>query len=72
MPTFIKYEMLWVCDKGQCVVHYKLTSLMPRSHIHGSPRQFYYGLNLKDYPGNANFGSPIRMPYICVIKYYYV
>ena len=26
MLKFIKYEMLWICDKGQCVVHYKLTS----------------------------------------------
>ena len=28
-------------------------SLMPRSHFHGSPRRFYYGLNLTDDPGNA-------------------
>ena len=28
---------------------------MPRSHIHGSPRRFYYGLNLTDDLGNANF-----------------
>ena len=28
--------------------------VMPRSHIHGSPRRFYYGLNLTDDPGNAN------------------
>ena len=51
-----------------------LEFLMPRSHIHGSPRQFYYGLNLTDDPGNANFRSPIRMHYIHVrmIKYYYV
>ena len=34
---------------------------MPRSHIHGSPRRFYYGSNLTDDPGNANFRSPIRM-----------
>ena len=40
---------------------------MPRSHIHGSPRQFYYGLNLTDDPGNANFRSPIRMHYIRII-----
>ncbi|CAC5395216.1 unnamed protein product [Mytilus coruscus] len=26
---------------------------MPRSHIHGSPRRFHYGLNLTDDPGNA-------------------
>ena len=36
-------------------------SIMPRSHIHGSPLQFYYGLNLKDDPANANFRSLIRM-----------
>ena len=46
--------------------------LMPRSHIHGSPRRFYYGLNLTDDPGNANFRSPIWMHYICMIKDYYV
>ena len=41
---------------------------MPRSHIHGSPRRFYYGLNLKDNQGNANFSSPIWMHYIRMIK----
>ena len=46
--------------------------LMPRSHIHGSPPRFYYGFNLTDDPGNANFRSPIRMHYIRMIKYYYV
>ena len=38
------------------VIDYQLdyvTSLMPRSHIHGSPRWFYYGLNLTDDPENA-------------------
>ena len=40
---------------------------MPRSHIHG----FYYGLNLTDDPGNANFHRPIHMHYIRTIKYYY-
>ena len=45
---------------------------MPRSHIHGSPRRFYYGLHLMDDPGNGNFRSPIRMHYIRMIKYYYV
>ena len=44
---------------------------MPTSNIHGSPRRFYYGLNLMDDPGNANFRSPIRMHYIRMIKYYY-
>ena len=46
--------------------------LLPRSHIHGSPRRFYCGLNLTDGPGNANIRSPIRMHYIRMIKYYYV
>ena len=45
---------------------------MPRSHIHGSPRRFYYGLNLMDDHGNANFCSLIRMHYIPMIKYYYL
>ena len=47
-------------------------TIMPRSHIHGSPRRFYYGLNLTDDAGNAKFRSPIRMHYIRMIKYYYV
>ena len=34
---------------------------MPRSHSHGSPRRFHYGLNLTDDPENANFRSLIRM-----------
>ena len=38
-------------------------SVMPRSHIHESSRRFYYGLNLTDDPGNANFCSLILMPY---------
>ena len=45
---------------------------MPRSHIHGSPRRFYYRLNLTDDPGNTNFCSPMLMHYIHMIKYYYV
>ena len=47
--------------------------LMPRSHIHESPRRFHYRLNLTDDPGNANFPSSIRMHFIrtCMIKYYY-
>ena len=40
-----------------CGLNYTLSvsadSVMPRSHIHGSPRRFYYGLNLTDDPGNA-------------------
>ena len=35
-------------------------TLMPRSHIHGSPRRFHYGSNPKDDPGNDNFRSPIQ------------
>ena len=46
--------------------------VMPRSHIHGSPRRFYYGLNLTDDPGNANFRSPMLTHYIRMIEYYYV
>ena len=42
---------------------------MPRSHIHRSPRRFYYRLNLTDDPGNANLRSPIRMHYIYMNKY---
>ena len=34
---------------------------MPRSHIHGSPRRFHYGLNPTDDSGNADFRSLIRM-----------
>ena len=41
---------------------------MPRSHIHESPRRFYFGLNLTDVPGKANFCSPIRMHYIRMVK----
>ena len=37
------------------------TPVMPRSHIHGSPRRFHYGSNLTDDTGNAIFRSPIRM-----------
>ena len=47
-------------------------SVMPRSYFQGSPSSFYYGLNLTDDPGNANFLSPIRMHYIRMMKYYYV
>ena len=68
-----------VMDRCQCsnselvLIHEACTiAFMPRSHIHGSPRRFYYGLNLTDDPGNANFRSPIRMRYTLMIKYYYV
>ena len=37
------------------------SQFMPRSHIHGSPRWFHYGLNLTDVPGNVAFRSLIRM-----------
>ena len=36
-------------------------SLLPRSHIHGSPCRFHYGSNPTDDPGNYNIRSPIRM-----------
>ena len=36
---------------------------MPRLHIHGSSRRFYYGLILMDDPGNANFRRSLRMHY---------
>ena len=45
---------------------------MPRSHLHGSPRRFYYGLNFTDDPENVNFSSSIWMHNIRMIKYYYV
>ena len=35
--------------------------LLPRSHIHGSPRRFHYGSDLTDDPGNAIFRSLIRV-----------
>ena len=35
--------------------------LMPRSHIHGSPRRFQYVSKPTDDPGNDNFRCPIRM-----------
>ena len=42
-------------------LHFQSNLLMPRSHIHGSPRRFRYGSNPTDDPGNDNFRSPIRM-----------
>jgi hypothetical protein len=36
---------------------------MPRSHIHGSPRRFFDGVNLTDDPGYVNILCPIRMLY---------
>ena len=35
--------------------------VMPKSHIHGSPRRFHYGTNPTDDPGNDHFRSPMRM-----------
>ena len=35
--------------------------IMPRKHIHRSPRRFHYGSNFIDHLENANFHSPIRM-----------
>ena len=45
--------------------------LMPRSHIHGSPRRFHYGLNPTDDPRNYNFRSPIRMHNVSTTTYDY-
>ena len=59
------------CDETKKIARNAQT-VMPRSHIHGSPRRFYYGLNLTDDPGNDNFRGLIRMHYIRMIKYYYV
>ena len=65
------YQNSWfVCCIWFFTSHQHL-SVMPRSHIHGSPRRFYYGLNLTNDSGNANSRSPIRMHYIRMIKYYY-
>ena len=61
---FVRKPVCKICD-------FRLP-VMPRSHIHGSPRRFYYGLNLTDDPGNVNFRNPIRMHYIRMIKYYYI
>ena len=47
----------------KCKVYGIHCRFMPRSHIHGSSRRYYYGLNLTDDPRNANFRSPIRMHY---------
>ena len=49
-----------------------MSLLNAKSHIHGSPCRFYYGLNLTDDPGIANFRSLIRMHHIRMIKYYYI
>ena len=56
--------------RGKTCGSFACVYVMPRSRIHGSPRRFYYGLNLTDDPGNANFRSPIRMHYIRMTKYY--
>ena len=51
-----------------CPLFYLIT-VMPRSHIHGSPQRFYYGLNLTGDPGNANFHTDalIRMNKYCYV-----
>ena len=38
-----------------------MKTLMPRSHIHGTPRRFHYGSDPTDDPGNDNFRSPTQM-----------
>ena len=69
--NFIYFEFL-APIKSRKLYYLVSFSFLPRSHIHGSPRQSFYGLNLTDDPGNANFRRPIRMHYIRMIKYYYV
>ena len=46
-------------------------TVMPSSHIHGSPRRFHYGSNPKDDPGNDNYHSPIRMHSLSTTTYDY-
>ena len=73
--AFAHVDSVFVADPLIATVYAELIQyFMPRSHIHGSPRRFYHGLNLTDDPGQANFRSPIRMHYTCIrmIKYYYV
>ena len=50
-------------NEGKRPFQYKQTYLCP-GHTLTDHLTFYYGLNLKDDPGNANFRSPIRMHYI--------
>ena len=48
------------------LMHTLLTAvvyLMPKSHIHGSPWRFEYGLNLTDATEKAKFRTPIRIRY---------
>ena len=76
--NIFKYMIFQTCQRCQKALSLgkglkcMCMTIMPRSHINGSPRRFYYGLNLTDDPGNANFRSPIRMHYIRMIRYYYV
>ena len=65
MPLCELCSVFWVCSVWQWSF---ALNVMPRSHIHGSSRRFYYGLNLTDNPGNAIFRSPIRMHYIIRIS----
>ena len=48
-----------------------LTYVMPRSHIHGSPRRFHYGSNPTDDHGNDNFRSLIQMHNVSTTTYDY-
>ena len=47
--------------QGSFKTHRWWTHLMPRSHIHGSPRRFRYGSNPTDDPGKVIFRSQRRM-----------
>ena len=52
---------VWPGHNALCPGHTFTDHIMPRSHIHGSPRRFHYGSNPMDDRGNDNFRSPIRM-----------
>ena len=56
----VLFALLEVCSCCRAAVLFSV-SLMPRSHIRGSPRRFHYGSNPTDDPGNDNFYSLIRM-----------
>jgi hypothetical protein len=58
---YMDFEVFHFSEKITFFAFYLV--LLPRSHINGSPRQFYDGLNLTDDPGYANFLCTIRMRY---------
>ena len=48
-----------------------IKAIMPRSHIHGSPRRSHYGSNPTDDRGNDNFRSLIQMHNASTTTYEY-